>query len=397
MSASEALRGAIAAHKEGRLGEAEAGYAHVLREQPSEPNALNFLGMLRFHQGRSEEAVDFLRRSIDAKPDNPHALINLGNLLTDRADLEGALQTFVKATELAPELAIAWYNLGVCLRRMQRPQEAVNALYTAVQLDSHYTLALEALARLLYLLARSPEALEIYRKWLGNEPDNPIPQHMIAAISGEGTPARAADGYVRLVFDHFADTFDRALAELGYRAPQLLADALAKRIGSSTKLAVLDAGCGTGLCGPLLRPTAQRLVGVDLSDGMVNKARQRGMYDELVVQELCDFMRSQPGAFDVVLSADTLCYFGALGEAVAAARHSLREGGILAFSVESLKEDKSGVGFRLEPHGRYSHAEWYVRDVLCAAGFQDVLIGAETLRSEGGREVAGHVVTAVVR
>jgi predicted TPR repeat methyltransferase len=397
MSANEALRGAIAAHKEGRLGEAEAGYEHVLREQPSEPNALNFLGMLRFHQGRSEEAVGFLRRSVEAKPDNPHALINLGNLLIERADLEGALETFARATQLAPELAIAWYNLGVCLRRMQRPQEAVNALYKAVELDSRHTLAHEALARLLYLLARSSEALEIYRKWLVNEPDNPIAQHMIAAISGEGAPARAADGYVRLVFDHFADTFDRALAELGYRAPQLLADALIKRIGSSTKLDVLDAGCGTGLCGPLLRPAAQRLVGVDLSDGMVNKARQRGMYDELVVQELCEFMRSRPGAFDVVLSADTLCYFGALGEAVAAARSSLREGGILAFTVESLTEDRPGVGFRLEPHGRYSHAEWYVRDVLRAAGFGDVLIGSETLRSESGREVTGHVVTAVVR
>jgi predicted TPR repeat methyltransferase len=397
MTANEALRGAIAAHKEGRFGEAEAGYAHVLREQPAEPNALNFLGMLRFHQGRSDEAVEFLRRSIEAKPDNPHALINLGNLLTDRVDLDGALKAFARATELAPDLAIAWYNFGICFRRMQRPQEAVNALYKAVQLDSHHTLAHEALARLLYLLSRSPEALEIYQRWLENEPDNPIPLHMIAAISGKAAPSRAADGYVRLVFDHFADTFDRALAELGYRAPQLLADALVKRIGPALKLDVLDAGCGTGLCGPLLRPVAQRLVGVDLSDGMVSKARLRGLYDELVVQELCEFMRSRPGAFDVVLSADTLCYFGALGEAMAAARQGLRKGGIVAFTLESLQEEKSGVGFRLEPHGRYSHAEWYVRDVLAAAGFGDVIIGADTLRTEGGREVAGHIVTAVVR
>lgn len=397
MSVAEALQSAIAAHRERRLGEAEEGYARILREHPSEPNALNFLGMLRFHQGRNDEAIDLLRQSIEAKPDNPHAHINLGNMLMERRDLAGAHEAFVKATDLAPELAIAWYNLGICLRHMQRLQDAVNALYKAIQLDPNYPAAQDALAKLLHFLARSAEAVEIYRKWLANDPENPIPRHMIAAISGEDTPSRAADGYVRLVFDHFADTFDRALAELGYRAPQLLADALGARIGPSAKLDVLDAGCGTGLCGPLMRGLARRLVGVDLSDGMVSKARQREVYDELVVQELCEFMRSRPGEFGVVLSADTLCYFGALGEAMAAARGALREGGILGFTLEALQENKPGTGFHLEPHGRYSHAEWYVRDVLCASGFTDVQIGAETLRLEGGKEVAGHVVTAVVR
>jgi predicted TPR repeat methyltransferase len=52
---------------------------------------------------------------------------------------------------------------------------------------------------------------------------------------------------------------------------------------------------------------------------VLEKARVRGTYDELVAMELCGFMRSRPAAFDVVLSADTLVYFAALEQALEAA------------------------------------------------------------------------------
>jgi predicted TPR repeat methyltransferase len=48
----------------------------------------------------------------------------------------------------------------------------------------------------------------------------------------------------------------------------------------------IDLGCGTGLMGPLLRPYVGRLEGVDLSAGMVQKAKDRGCYDKLDVGEL---------------------------------------------------------------------------------------------------------------
>jgi predicted TPR repeat methyltransferase len=390
-----ALGRAIAAHKAGRYEEAEAGYQSVLQGRPADADALNFLGMLRFHRGEPAAAAELLRRSVEADPDNPHARINLGNVLMAGNELAGAHEAFEKATGLAPHLAIGWYNLGVCLRRLHRPQDAATCLHKAVTLDPHHAPAHDTLARLLYGLGRRSEAVDVYRAWLAVEPDNPIARHMLAAVSGEGTPVRADDQYVQAVFDHFAESFDQNLSELGYRAPQLLAEALAERLPPQAKVDILDAGCGTGLCGPLMRPSARRLVGVDLSPGMVGKARPRGAYDELCVQELCEFMRSRPAAFDVVLSADTLVYFGALGEAMGAARRCLREGGTLAFTLERLDAGSATQSFRLEGHGRYSHAEWYVRDVLMAAGFHDVALRTDTLRSEAGEQVTGHIVTAV--
>ncbi|WP_204319811.1 class I SAM-dependent DNA methyltransferase, partial [Klebsiella pneumoniae] len=85
---------------------------------------------------------------------------------------------------------------------------------------------------------------------------------LLAAISGENVPDRASDAYVANLFDAFAATFDHKLARLDYRAPELVAEAVAaSQEAGTTGLAILDAGCGTGLCGPSLRPFADRLIG----------------------------------------------------------------------------------------------------------------------------------------
>ena len=63
----------------------------------------------------------------------------------------------------------------------------------------------------------------------------------------------------------------------------------------SKSLDVLDAGCGTGLCGPLVAPYARRLSGVDLSAGMLARAKEKNVYDALVQGELTEYLRGQHG------------------------------------------------------------------------------------------------------
>lgn len=108
---------------------------------------------------------------------------------------------------------------------------------------------------------------------------------------------------------------------------QVLTDALkAVLMLTDRGLDMLDAGCGTDLCGPLLRAQARRLVGVDLSSGMVAKARARVGYDELVVAQLTAYLQVHSDAYDVVVSTDTLIYFGDLSPVFAAALGALRPG-----------------------------------------------------------------------
>jgi predicted TPR repeat methyltransferase len=389
---SSAIEKAIELHKAGRLAEAEAAYLRLLRDRPNDADALHFLGVLRMHQGRRPAAIEFIQRSLKIVATNPHAWNNLGNMLLVEDRQDEAEDAYVRATNLEPNLSEAWFNLGILFRRKRKTVDAINSFRRVIDSNPRFSRAYETLGLLLYRMRQTAAAADVYRKWAEVEPNHPIAQHMAAATTGERVPERAADTYVAHLFDNFADSFDVALENIGYAAPRLLADALSHRVTFGQGLYdVLDAGCGTGLCGVLLRTSSKSLVGVDLSAGMLAKARERAIYDELVEAELCAFMRSRPGAFDIVNCADTLVYFGALEEAAAAAFGCLRPGGLFAFTLEAEPAD-SGHPYRIQSHGRYTHRSSYVAEVLRNAGFAEPELEAVVLRKEQGADVNGHLV-----
>ncbi len=93
---------------------------------------------------------------------------------------------------------------------------------------------------------------------------------------------------------------------------------------------------------------------------MLDQARGRDVYDELIEAELVGWLRGRPGAFDLILCADTLCYFGRLDEVFAASRAALRPGGRFVFSVESADGAADVAQYRLHPSGRYAHRSAFV-------------------------------------
>jgi predicted TPR repeat methyltransferase len=383
---------ALELHRAGRLAEAEAIYLRLIRERQNDADALHFLGLLRVHQGRRPAAIEMMQRSLKIRSNNPHAWNNLGNVLLAENDQEGAEVAYTHATHLSPKMAEAWFNLGILFRRKRQPDEALKSFRRVLDSNPRFSGAYENLGMLLYRMGRSDHAADVYRKWLEVEPTNPVARHMAAATSGQSVPDRAGDRYVKKIFDGFAESFDLALKGLGYAAPELLSAALAERIDfGHQRLDVLDAGCGTGLCGLLLRSTAKTLVGVDLSHGMLAKARERQIYNEVVQGELCAFMRSRPASFDVVNCADTLVYFGPLEEAAAAARACLRPRGVFGFTVEAEPQE-SDQPYRIHAHGRYSHGSGYVVGVLQEAGFVGIERESVVLRKERGEDVHGHLV-----
>jgi predicted TPR repeat methyltransferase len=387
------IREAMEHHQRGRLAEAESIYHELLAGNPNDAEALHYLGVLRMTQGRRDEAIELLKRALKMAPRDAHAWNSLGNLLWATPEHHATEFAYRHATNLKPDFGTAWFNLGRLLQRQQRNEEAVEAFQRTVQLQPHFAPAHEMLAALYQRMGRTALATEAFRRWHELDPGNPIARHM-AAASATQQPERADDAFVVSMFDRAADTFDKGLASLEYAAPQLLIATLAT-IPANVEgtLSILDAGCGTGLCGPLLRPKARRLVGVDLSPGMLAKARERQVYDELHEGELVAFMRAHPAAYDVVISADTLVYFGALEEALAAAHDALLPGGTLTFTVEA-EPAGSAQNFRLQSHGRYTHAEGYVRTCLTGAGFDVLQIEPGVLRKEAGADVRGLVVSA---
>src|SRR3954447_23402826 len=422
LTLDEAVAVALVLQRTDQWAVADEIYRSVLEAAPDHADALHFSGVLAHQQGQPERAVALIERSLeleaghadwhsnlgivlqeslsldaaaascrraialDARHANAHN--NLGVVLRARGSVGEAEAAYRAAIEIDPEHSDAYHNLGVLLNSQQRSHEAAVCFSKVITLRPAHPEARKLLALAHCTLGDVDKAVEVFEEWLEEEPGNPIAQHMLAACSCRDVPARASDAFVEATFDTFAASFDAKLAQLLYRAPALVAGMLeSSGVPAANSLEVLDAGCGTGLCGPLVAPYARRLVGVDLSEQMLARARERDVYDELVKGELTAYLTEQDCAYDVIVSADTLVYFGGLEAVAAAAGKALRPGGQLVFTVEEL----DGDGYAISANGRYRHSRTYLERVMADAGFGSEIAPAE-LRLEAGEPVAGLAV-----
>lgn len=410
----------------GRFQDAREICQAIVQRDANVPQAWHLLGLIARESEQSDLAVETLRRAIQADPAYLLAYNDLGNLLQERGQFEQAIQAFQSLVVLSPQDSVALSNLGVAFKENQQYDHAIESLQKSCRLDPEFIKAwlnlgyaamkaerwalatesfekvleldperveaLDVLAHLFRVQRQPKNALAIYRRWLQLEPENPIATHMIRAMTSSEIPQRAPDEYVRAEFDSFADTFEEKLGVLNYQAPQHVANILKQRASDCLgNLDVLDAGCGTGLAADFLRPLAKQLIGVDLSDGMLAKARTRDVYDQLFNEELCLFLSTRRGQFDLVVSIDTLNYFGDLKDVFAHTAASLRTGGRFVFTLEhDVLENQEP--FRILPSGRYAHRRDHVDAMLVAAGFHLHEFQEVILREESNQPVQGLLI-----
>ncbi len=370
-------------------------YQRAIAFEPAHADAYLNLGSALEKLDRLEESMNAYRAAIERRPGQPEAYGRLGSILWKQGRKDEATDALVKHTEVNSGDPMSFVVLAGIFFDQGRHDECIEAYRKAVEIDPKDSYANSLLGLALNLMGREGDAKDAWRKWSQADPANPVPLHLLSAGTGEAIPERAGDNFVVHVFDSFAESFDKKLKNLDYRAPQLVADALKSSVAvADGTLEILDAGCGTGLCGPLLRPFARRLDGVDLSNGMLEKARVRGGYDDLVAAELTAFISGKMDAYDAIVSADTLCYFGRLEAVFSAAFAALRGGGYLIFTVEKTVSASGNSPMTLEPSGRYTHTEQYVRSALSQAGFESVQFTFTALRLEFFKPVDGMVVIA---
>lgn len=268
-----------------------------------------------------------------------------------------AAELLLGALELAPQWAAGWFRLGEMHEAGGLLDQAAQAWAMALKLEPADRLGA---ALKLQLIGKAP------------------------AVTA---PPSA---FVETLFDHYADTFEESLVgKLGYRLPDFLGQAIGKARSGRFRQA-LDLGCGTGLMGERLRPFVDRLEGYDISAGMLRKAKAKGIYDLLSKADLQRFSHPGLGA-DLVVAADVFIYVGALEGIVGAVADMLADGGIFAFSVETLA---GGGDFTLRPSRRYAHSEAYARRVLSANGFAVLSLESMVIRHDRRDPVEGLAIVA---
>ena len=242
--------------------------------------------------------------------------------------------------------------------------------------------------------------------------------------SEDGAHKRKPKEFVAELFDSFADTFDSKLKSLDYKVPGLVGEAAAS-LRPSGYASALDAGAGSGLAGRFLRPLVTGpLIGVDASQKMLDIAKKctltsgcgieeskessessTPLYDGLLAMDLEEMTIANtlqvPGvtrlndavAFDLVVAADVLVYFGRLDAILQTFASVSLPGANLIFSCERASNEEAPLGFRLLSSGRFAHTKEHALEAAQKAGFQLVKYQEIVPRMEKGEAVRGILFT----
>ena len=299
---------------------------------------------------------------------------------------EGDFEAALSACDANTSRAIR----ALALERLGRLDEARSLCVAHLSAVPDDELALLVLCAVHSRRGERMSALEAAQRLVHAAPDRAVAGQLVTSLGGGGFTAPLR-GEVVALFDAYADSFDAHLIELlGYRGHEAVIGALAALVGGNPVGVVVDLGCGTGLCGPGLRPLARRLVGVDLSPGMLAEARSRGVYDALVEADLLYALATWPDeTVDAFAAADVLGYVGELAGVFVEAARVLRPGGHFVFTVEAT----AAGPWRLGASRRVAYSETYLLETCAAAGLRLARRDAVTLRREDRVGVAAWLVT----
>lgn len=359
--AKQQFTAGLACFESGQYAQAEQHFMSSLALLPGRVSTLVNLAAARLKLGRPQQALDAADQVLASEPENHDALLHRGNALAELGLHPQALQTYDRLLALVPTLAPVWSARGDILRELARPDEA----------------------------ARS------YEQAIAHGADAELIGYYLASLGARQSPTVAPRAYVEALFDGYAGQFAQHVVQvLHYRAHEVLAQPLGT-LHPGRFTSALDLGCGTGLCGPLVKPNADRLVGVDLSARMIEQARALGVYDHLVHADITEHLRRSTERHDLVLAADVFIYIGDLAPIFAGVRAVMLPGGLFCFSTEVAGAETQG--FELLPSLRYAHAEVYLRELARQHGFEVLKLSREPIREDQRQAIDGVFVYLVRR
>jgi predicted TPR repeat methyltransferase/thioredoxin-like negative regulator of GroEL len=369
----------------GRLEEAEASYGQAIVFKPDFAEAHSNLGIMLQELGRLDESEASCRQAIVLKPDYAEAHYNLGITLSKLGRLDETEASYTQAIALKPNFAEAYSNLGNLLKELGRLDLAEASYTQAIALKPDFSEAHSNLGITLKELGRFDEAEASLRQAIGLKPDFPSAKHILAALTGETTAAAPLD-YVESLFDNYAAKFETSLVEnLEYKIPRLFAEIILKDSQSDLLGSIIDIGCGTGLFGMEIKQFCNHLEGVDLSQKMLDKAKEKNVYNKLIKQDIVGYLLNASLNFDYFISLDVFVYIGDLSDVFRLIKLRNKTGGKLAFSTE----DYDGEGFFLGQSGRYSHSKKYVESLCKTFGYELRHFETQVLRKEKNKYISG--------
>ena len=156
-------------------------------------------------------------------------------------------------------------------------------------------------------------------------------------------------------YDDWATNYDADMQSTGYIHPAIIVGLVARYV-QDLSAAVLDAGVGTGTLGELLSILGYtNLLGVDMSEGMLAKARARNIYSDLRQGILGEPLNFKSSSFDCIVSTGTFTTGHAPASAFGELTRITKPGGYLIFTVGTVVWDEAGFGAKLAALEKSDH------------------------------------------
>ena len=403
-----------------RYVDAQKCFAASLELLPARSSTLINLAATLVRLGRPSEAIDALDRMPDQSTSGADPWRHRGEALHQLQRYDEALMSYDRALSLdsasaatwfhraaaldalqrhddalaaldrviaiEPASAEAWLRRGQTLQQLERDEPALASYDKAIELDRTMVVAWTNRGGLLKDMGQLEDAAQSFREAIDRGGDREVNSYLLASVTGADIPGAAPKAYVEQLFDEYASAFDQHLVGvLRYQGHDLLIAHL-RRCDPREFQSALDLGCGTGLCGKLIRAVADDVTGVDLSQRMLDRAAQRKIYARLIHAEIVEFLRETDSRHDLVVAADVFIYIGDLAPVFEGIARVLEPGGIFCFSTERADDDKD---YELRTSLRYGQSERYVRRLASGYGFEVADVLRHPLREDKQASIAG--------
>ena len=162
-------------------------------------------------------------------------------------------------------------------------------------------------------------------------------------------------------YDQWAADYDSDLAaEFAWNAPQNATAVFVKHVDKSAH--ILDAGAGTGLVGECLAGVGYKdLVAMDLSQGMLDEAKSKNLYNAFHQMALGGTLDFATGEFDAVISVGVFTQGHAPANSFDELARITKPGGLILFSLR-VDIYESG-GFQRQQTGMEDSGVWELAEM----------------------------------
>lgn len=358
-------------------------YDHILQFDTDHAESYAQLALIYLQQDNDEKGLSLLEKAFTLQPDLEALDHNLACVYLHKRKYEKALKHWLRYLQQDPKAT--HYNIGVCYLYMGRYKEALDHFQHMLSVYPNHHATLVNLGACALQQNHRDQAIRYYQQAYDLQPQDEI-AYLLAALTNKDEYASAPISYVTDLFNQYAHNYDSHLTNvLSYRVPHAIFQLVTRTINPRSKyLYTVDIGCGTGLCGELLSPVSRKLVGIDIADNMLDKAREKNIYDILIHKALPEGLHDFRDV-DLIVAGDFFPYVGDLDAIFNAISHALRAGGHVAFTTEKSLSD----GFELQENARFMHSFQYVSEVLLRNGFTLVAYENTQLRTHQRDYVEG--------